>query len=232
MNQVSYISNRFIPPHKAPYRLFNHLKLTFMQTSQSSFKKSIWLMLPLAITAFSLFSVSSCNEKKDKKDEKASFDQSCMTLTKGQINTNWVPKYTDPKKPENERISVLKFYTNYDPKTNGYNVSVQAFNKSDTKLGDLINLNEGVACAVNLPSLVFGRSNDIKLSALDIFKADGTLKDDFVKIILTPAIYKADKFEFLKYELAFIIGDTRTAATSPERSTRTERSQTPSSRRG
>jgi hypothetical protein len=181
-----------------------------MQTSQFSFKKSIWL-LPLAITVFSLLGISSCNGKNDNTGKKDNLGPSCMTLTKDQINKNWVPTYTNPTNPEKNIISILKFYSTYDQGSGGFSVHVQAFNKSNSPLGNSIDLSSGVACGINLPPLVQGRSNDIELSALNILKPDGTLVDNFDKIILTPEIDVISGFDFLQYDVAVIVGDSRTA---------------------
>jgi hypothetical protein len=185
-----------------------------MQTSQFSFKKSIWLM-PLAIIVFFLLGISACNGKKDKKNEKENLSPSCMTLTRDQINKYWVPTYTNPSNPEKNLISILKFYSAYNHESGSFTVNVQAFNKFNTSLGDPIDLSPGVACGVKLPSLVQGRSNDIDLSALNILKADGTLVDNFDQIILTPGFVEINGFDFLKYDLAIVIGGTSTPGPPP-----------------
>ena len=184
-----------------------------MQTSPFSFKKIIW-QLPSVITIFALLSISSCKGKNDKEGGKENLASSCLTLTADTINKYWAPKYTNPSNPAKDIITVLKFYPSYDPKSGGYKLSVQAFNNVDIKLGNEFNLDAGIACAVNLPSLVTGRSNDLDLGSLNIFKGDGSLVANFSKIILTPAVENVSGFNFLKFDVAVVIGDSRTQAAS------------------
>ncbi len=135
-----------------------------------------------------------------------------MTLTKDQLEKEWVPKFTDPNKPDKEKITILKFYSNFNPTSKGYDVSVRAYNMDDTELGNEIVLSEGIACGTTLPPLFIGRSNDIKLDDLKILKSNGTLVDHFSKIILTPKEYQVGGYKFLQYNVDVIVGDQRSAA--------------------
>lgn len=173
-----------------------------MQSIQFPFKKSIWLLLPVAITIFSLLIILSCNEGKNKETETKDLDLSCLTLTKTQINFNWVGEFTDPRNyPTENMIYALKFYTSINPK-GGLNIRVQAFNKKNLPLGESIDLKSEDECLIDLHPFVMGMSNDIEISKLKIFKEDnGKLVDNFDEIILRPGVYEKNGYNFLQYEI-------------------------------
>jgi len=164
-----------------------YLKLTFK------------ILIPFLLTAL-LF---SC---KGKKDTNGSLFASCIVLTKSKLTSNWVSRYTRPTNPIDEKIKVIKLFSVENGK-GGYDVTARAFNEKDGQIGKDIKLTEGLACEFDLPSLVKGKSNDIYLDSLQIIKADGSLIENFEKIILTPMIYEYSGFQFLQYQVQIEIGD-------------------------
>lgn len=170
-------------------------------------------LLSLAILGMLSLLTFSC------KDEVRNFNNikpddsepTCMTLTKDQIEDNWVPTYTDPANPAETKITVLRFYAYFNPETNGYSISVQALNNAGKPLGKLIDLNRGKGCDQNLPPLITSKNYDVELSSLQMLKDDGTLIDFFTKLIVTPASTDIGGLNFLKLDMTVATEDGTTS---------------------
>ena len=167
----------------------------------------------VAIISMLSLSFFSCKDETRNftKTEADDSEVSCMTLTKAQIEDEWVTKYTASTNPPETKIKVLKFYAYYNPETKNYSVSVQAFNDSDKSLGNLIDLNRGRGCDTTLPALLTSKSYDIELSSLQMLNPDGTLIEFFTKLIITPASYEIGGLYFLKLDMAVVTEDGSTS---------------------
>ena len=162
---------------------------------------SRWL-LPLLAMIIAIAIIPSCKNDDKKKDPSIAApeaDVTCFTLTKKQIQDEWVtPGYTsnsDPKK----NINYIQFFTSVVPRTNNFDINIQAYDTSGNALGNLIKLGTGQGCPVNLPTVLIGR-NFIDFNKLNILKNPTTIADYFQRIVFTPAIYQRDGFDLLQFK--------------------------------
>jgi len=173
-----------------------------MQLQQS---KYLYYTIQLIIFNLLLISFYSCKDKKDNGSEN-NLSASCIILTNSKLSKNWIPRYTKPTNPDDEKIKVIKLFSVENGK-GGYDVTARAYNAKDNQIGKEIKLTEGIACEFDLPPLVKGKSNDLDLNDLKIINEDGSLIENFEKIILTPMVYKYGEFQFLQYQVQIEIGD-------------------------
>lgn len=184
-----------------------------MQLIQFPFKKSIWLLLPLAITILTLFSISSCKEKKFLDDELKSMTVHSVILTRDAITETWETN------SELEKIDHFTFYSSYDYEAKEFKVFVQANDIDNKQIGKIKKLEEKNSSDTTISFVGLGRNN-IKMANLKIYTPGSPGKlEDFKNIRLTPEVYikkadnsnKADNSEYLAFRI------TVTSDTAPPR---------------
>lgn len=190
-----------------------------MKQNQFAARFCMWLSIPLAFSLYLLTVTSSCTGKKKKGStftfsydtlKKSFAETNCITLSKEQVTTNWVPQFTDTSKSVDQRIAVIKFSTEADPVQNTFVVKAQAYNTSNDPLGNEITLGNGIHCGKNLPRFARGLTNDFVFSELRITKPDGTLIDGYENIILVPGTTTISGTDFLTFKVLLDIGTVPT----------------------
>jgi hypothetical protein len=162
---------------------------------------SRWLMTMVALVIL-VACLPACKEKKKGGDPaiaEPAVDVTCFTLTKKQIQDEWItPGYTsnsDPKK----NINYIQFFTSVVPRTNNFDINIQAYDTTGAPLGNLIKLGTGQGCPINLPTVLIGR-NFLDFKRLNILKDPTTIADYFQRIVFTPAIFQKDGFDLLQFK--------------------------------
>lgn len=169
-----------------------------MQKIKSSSKKSNWLLLPLAIAAFSLLMITSCCRKK-------STFPTCVKLTKAQIQ-KWVKEgYTDPAN-KNYMLSV-RFKTAYASPGGVFRVFVTGLRKDGSLINEsLTELTPVDTCNkehIKLSDFIFTGTNPANLSDLGIVQSNGKIIDSLQFLQLAPFNYTdpVTKYDFLAYDI-------------------------------
>jgi hypothetical protein len=179
-----------------------------MRANQFRLRKNSWLVVPVFLASIVLTGLFSCSGGKGGAEPTLSSDASCLTLEGTQLN-DWFPRYSRPTEPEANKITVIKFYATPGPQSS-LQVVVRGFNSANAQVGRHLQLNPGMACAVNLPPYLIGQSFDVTLSDWNILNTTtGRLVDGFNKIVLRPAVYKHEGMgpDLLKFDADILIGD-------------------------
>lgn len=159
---------------------------------QSFIPKGFWKLMPLLALVILLLSIISCGDNKTTAEPRG-----CLTLTKDQIQTEWVDRGYFSNSNPRENLTYVWFESTRNP-DGSFAVKAQGI-KGDgtTAMGDPITLGKGSDCPPGLPNASI-KSNQALFSDWNILR-DGSLEVRFQNLAFTPTANTSSGQELLEY---------------------------------